>query len=385
MSMSDLGLIFAVYRRHKTRTLFTVLSVAVAFAILLVLTALSHGITGLTSNAQAQRLVIIGKSSNTPVNYAAKIATVAGVVAVDYQAGFAGWVGDQRHWVYAMGVPFAAHMRVHPELHVSNGEYRAMQTDRQGAVAGAALARKMGWKIGDIVRIQGGPPQMGGNPTWSFRLDGIFTSTLPDSTQQYLAVHYDYVNEGRADIFNRDKIDNIFVLADDARHISRIARAIDERFAHSQPNTQTFPEQLLTAAVVKSFGDVGAILTAIAAAVFASMLLVVGNTMAGSVRERMNEFAMMRALGFTRRRLARQVLGEATLMIGIGAALGVFLGWQICTALAPTISQVAPYFMVTWQALALALALAVGFSLLTGLLPARRVTRLDIARALRRI
>lgn len=383
--MTNIKLVTSVFRSHITRTVFTMLSVAVAFAILLVLSAMSHGITGLTSNAQAQRLIILGKSGSIPLNYAAKITAIPGVVAVDYQAGFSGWIGDRHNWIYAKGVPFEDHMRVNPDFQLSEAEYRAMLADRRGAIACAPVAKKMGWNIGDTIRLQDGLRQEGGNTTWTFKLAGIFTSTQPEAMQQHIVVHYDYINEGRTDLINRDKIGNITVLADDARNIGRVARAIDERFAHAQPTTQTLPEQLLAAAVVKSFGDVTAILIAIASAVFTSMLLVAGNTVAGSVRERMNAFALMRALGFSRARLAGLVLIEAGLLIGSGASLGIVLGWQICAAMTPVIGEMLPYFMVTWQTLALAVLLAIGFALLTGFLPARSVTMLDIADSLRRI
>ncbi len=107
--------------------------------------------------------------------------------------------------------------------------------------------------------------------------------------------------------------------------------------------------------------------------------------MSNSVRERLSEFAVMRALGFGRRRLVRLVLRESGWIVGMGALLGLALGWRLCLMMAPAVGETLPYFVVTWQAVAAAVLLAALFSILTGILPARRVTALEVADTLRRI
>jgi len=383
--VTDLSLTFAVFRRHKMRTLFTVLSVTVAFAIFLVLATLYHGFAGLINYGQAQRLNVWGESfAKLPLSYAARIAPLPGVKAVAYQTGLYGHFRDPRNGVYVTGATFTQYMKVFPELSVTAAGRRAMLADRQCAIAGAPTARKMGWKVGDTIPISGAPAQTNGSTTWYFHLCGIFKSTLPDSLVPSLVAHYAYLNEGRADAKARDQVDQIFVMADDARDVSHVVRAIDKMFANTQPAVMVLPDSLLSISVVKSFGDVGAILTYIGIAVFFSMLLVTGNAMSNSVRERMNEFALMRALGFGRARLAWLVLKESAWIIGLGAGLGLLLGWRLCLGMAPVIGDILPYFVVTWQAVAVAFLLAVLFAALTGILPARRVTTLPVADTLRR-
>ena len=383
--MTDNSLTFTVFRRHKMRTVFTVLSVAVAFAIFLVLATLYNGFAGLVNYGRAQRLdVWIDGFGNLPVSYAAKIASLRGVKAVAYQTSLFGYFRDPKNNVAVAGVPFEQYLMVFPELSVTGAERQAMLRDRQCAIAGAPLANKMGWKTGDTIPVSGGPAQKNGSTTWYFHLCGIFKSTLPDTLMQTLVAHYAYLNEGNADASARDHADQIFLTTQDARDVPAVARRIESTFANAQPAVIALPDALLYLSVVKSFGDVGAIITAIGAAVFLSMLLVTGNAMSNSVRERLNEFAVMRALGFGRRRVVRLVLRESGWIVGVGAALGLVLGWRLCLMMAPVVSDTLPYFAVTWQAVAAAVLLAVLFSILTSILPARRVTALEVADTLRR-
>jgi len=383
--VTDNSLTFTVFRRHKMRTLFTVLSVAVAFAIFLVLATLYNGFAGLVNYGRAQRLdVWIDGFGNLPVSYAAKIASLRGVKAVAYQTSLFGYFRDPKNSVAVAGVPFEQYLTVFPELSVTGAEGQAMLRDRQCAIAGAPLANKMGWKTGDTIPVSGGPAQKNGSTTWYFHLCGIFKSTLPDTLMQTLVAHYAYLNEGNADASARDHADQIFLTTEDARDVPVVARRIESTFANAQPAAIALPDALLYLSVVKSFGDVGLIITAIGAAVFLSMLLVTGNAMSNSVRERLNEFAVMRALGFGRGRVVRLVLRESGWIVGLGAALGLLLGWRLCLLMAPVVSDTLPYFAVTWQAVAAGVLLAALFSILTSILPARRVTALEVADTLRR-
>lgn len=384
--MTDNSLTFAVFRRHKMRTLFTVLSVSVAFAVFLVLATLYNGFAGLVNYGRAQRMDVWSDGfGRLPLSYAAKIAPIAGIKAVSYQTGIYGNFRDPRNAVTVAGVPFEQYMEVYPELSVTGAERKAMLGDRQCAIAGAPLADKLGWKIGDTIPVSGGPPQKNGSTTWVFHLCGIFKSTLPDTLMQNLVAHYAYLNEGNPDGAARDQVDQIVLTTDNARDTAVMAHTVEKIFANAQPPAMALPDALLYLSVVKSFGDVGAIVTYIGAAVFLSMLLVTGNAMSNSVRDRLNEFALMRALGFSRRRLVWQVLRESGWIIGLGAALGLALGWWLCRLMAPVVVDVLPYFVVTWQAVAVAAVLAVIFAVLTSILPARRVTALPVADTLRRI
>lgn len=384
--MSDFSLILGAFRNHKSRTLFTVLSVVVAFAVLMVLASLYSGVTGLVHYTRAQRSSVWAEGfGQLPLAYVKRIATIPGIQVTAYRNGMSGAFREPKNSVYVKGVSFTDYMKVFPELSLPDAYRRAMLADRLGVIAGAPLAKKYGWKTGDTIRLINGPAQRSGSTTWTFHLHGIFKSTLPDSMGESLVAHYDYINEGRADPSQKDKVDQVFFLATDARAVATVSQRIDKMFEHSSPPAMSFPDTLLYATVIKSFGDIGLIIVDVSLAVFFSMLLVTGNTIAQSVRERISEFALLRALGFGRRRLLRLVLGEAGLLIGTGACFGALLGWQLCRVMSPLMSDVLPFFSVPWQVLPIAAALAALFILLSGLLPMRQVTGLAIADSLRRV
>jgi putative ABC transport system permease protein len=383
--VSTTSLIFGAFRRHKVRTLFTVLSIAVAFAVYLVLATFYNGINGVTYYANAQRLMIWGETASLPLSYAPKIAAIPGVTAVNRSVGFDAFYPSAKYWVYVLTADPAAYFTVYPEYKLGDAQRQAFAADRQGAIAGAVLAKRLGWKVGDTIRLQNGLVQKNGSNVWVFHLTGIFDAPgIPEGYQQGFVAHYDYINEGRADAAKKDTADNLQVMVDDPRRTNSVAHRIEAMFAHSSPPTLAAPDQLLVASVLKSFGDIGALLMAICAAVFCSMLLVTGNTMASSVRDRLHEYALLRALGFARGRVAGLVLRESGVLIGTGAALGLALGWLLYDAMKVAVTQNLPAFIITWQTLVLAGVLAIGFALIAGLLPARRVTNLAVAETLRR-
>ncbi|HEX4080372.1 MAG TPA: FtsX-like permease family protein [Rhizomicrobium sp.] len=384
--MSNLGLVLSAFRRHRGRAAFTVLSVAAAFAIFAILAALHEGLSGQINYTLAQRLITINKlmagDVTLPVSYAQKIASVPGVSVVSWSKQFETWYRRPGNAVPVLA--FAANvLKVYPEFGAALAERRAFLSDRHGAIAGPALARRMGWKVGDTIPLEGGPLQKNGSTTWIFHLDGIYRADLPEGYQSLFVTNYDYYNDGVADPRLKDRVHEFDTLIADPRAISRISHAIDARFADATPETMTFSEQQATLSGLREFGDVGLIITCIGAAVFFSMLLITANTMANSVHERTGEFAMMRALGFGRWRLSGLVLLEALVLMGTGAALGLAAGFELCRLMTPYVTDVLQAFVLTWSDVAAAAGLAVVFSLLASLVPGWRVTALPVAAALR--
>jgi len=384
--MTRLGLALSTFRRHKGRTLFTVLSVATAFAIFAILTAIEQGLDGRMSLASAQRLdTSTAMNVALPVSYAATIRSIPGVVSVTYLSGFGGYFRDPNNVVPVLAFSLPSVLKVYPEFAIPDDQKEAFLKDRQGAVVGDVLAQKMGWRVGQTIPVEGGPPQKNGSTTWTFHIDGIYHTDLPAGYQKFFMVNYEYFNEGLAPSPTKDTVQNFNELVDDPKDIDRVARAIDTRFMNASTETRTESEQQETMSSLRQFGDVGAVVTYIGLAVFASMLLITGNTMANSVRERMGEFAMMRALGFGRLQLALIVLRESAILIGVGTALGLLAGWGLSLLMESVMTAVLRGFAVTWMSVEFAVALAILFALATGLLPGRRVAELPVAATLRRM
>ena len=384
--MSRFGLALSAFRRHIGRTIFTVLSVATAFAIFTILGAIEQGMNGNISLASAQRLDTASRiNSPLPLSYGAVIRSIPGVVAVTNMTGFPGYFRDPKQNVPVMAFSIPAVLKIYPEFVLPDDQKQAFIHDRQGALVGDVLARKYGWRVGETIPVQGGPPQQNGSTTWIFHIDAIYHTDLPSGYQEFFVVNYDYLNDGLAPSPRKDTVDQLVMLVDDPKDMDRITQAIDARFTNASPDTLTESEQQEVMSAMRQFGDIGAIVTYVGLAVFASMLLITGNTMANSVRERMGEFAMMRALGFSRLQLVFIVLRESALLIGAGAALGVLAGWGVSILMAKVMMRVLESFAVTWVTVALAAAFALLFALVTGLLPGRRVADMPVATTLRRM
>jgi putative ABC transport system permease protein len=385
--MSKFGLALSAFRQHRGRTVFTILSVATAFAIFAIFFALNQGLSGQINYTLAQRLITINKlmagDVTLPVSYANRIAAVPGVSVVSWSKQFETYYRQPGNVVPVLAFPRNV-LQVYPEFaFAALAERRAFLSDRRGAIVGPALAKRMGWKAGDTIPLEGGPLQKNGSTTWIFHLDGIYSANLPEGYQSLFVTNYDYYNEGIADPRLKDRVYQFDTLIKDPRAVSRVSHAIDALYAGATPQTMTFSEQQLTLSGLREFGDVGAIILYIGAAVFFTMLLITANTMANSVRERTGEFAMMRALGFSRWQLTGLVFLEAVVMMIIGAALGLGIGFELCRLMTPYVTDVLQAFAFTWVAAGAAAALALLFALLASLAPGWRVTRLPVAAALR--
>ena len=383
--MTRLGLAFSAFRRHKGRVIFTVLSVTTAFAIFTILATINEGMNGKMSLASAQRLDTSPTMNIAlPVSYAATIRSIPGVADITYEAGFDGYFQDPKKGISVLAFAVPSVLKVYPEFSIPADQQTTFLHDREGAIVGEVLARKMGWHVGETVPIQGGLAQKNGSTTWMFHIDGTYRTDLPSGYQEFFLVNYDYFNEGLAASPIKDTVGQITTLVDDPKNIGRVAHMIDARFTNSTPDTRTESEQQETMSALRQFGDVGSIITYVGIAVFASMLLITGNTMANSVRERMNQFAMMRALGFGRLQVAFIVFREAAILIGAGATLGVLAGWGVSKLMEPIMAPVLRGFAMPWTAVVIAAALALLFALATGCIPGRRVANLEIATTLRR-
>ncbi|MHB8404691.1 MAG: ABC transporter permease [Gammaproteobacteria bacterium] len=383
--MNTFTLIWGAMKRRKARTIFTFLSVVVAFMLFCVLAAVRQGMLGQLKINIAERLDTNSiAQSLMPLSYYAKIMSVPGVTAGIYFIGFQGHYKNEKNSLRVVVTNAKELFKVYQEFSAPPAQMQAWLSDRQGAVAGPILARRMGWKVGDTIPIQGGPAQKDGSTTWYFHLDGIYKTGLPTAYQSFFVAHYQYYNQGIANTNMQNVVGQYTERIDDPRNASAISNAIDKLFEHSTPQTLTQSQVAEAISFVRQFGNISAMVIYVGLAVFFSMLLIIGNTMAQSVRERTGEFAMFRALGFKRPWLALLVMRESLLLIVSGGVLGLILGYEVTHLLAPYVGNLLQTFSMTWSAAGLGIVLSIIFGLLAGLVPMRRITRLRVADALRR-
>ncbi|KGM56402.1 membrane protein [Lysobacter arseniciresistens ZS79] len=385
--MKYLHLIWAALFRSKTRTLLTLLSVVAAFLLFGMLDSVRVAFNAGGSVAGADRLVVASRLSITqtlPSRLTAQIAAVPGVEKVVYANWFGGIYRDPKNFFpnFAVGPDYFS---LYPEYRIPAEQLEAFKADRTGAIVGAALAQRHGWKVGDTIPLQATIFPKDGSNDWSFTLRGIFE--LEDDKRRgeenQLMFHWDYFNE--ANDYISDEIGWYMVKLADIDQASQVAQAIDAISANSDHETRTQTEQAFNQAFIKQFADIGLIVSAIMGAVFFTLLLLTGNTMAQAVRERIPELAVLKTIGFTSRSVLMLVLAESVLLVVLGGLLGL----AIAAALMPAVSAVSAASgglvqlpTVQGQTWAVGLALMLAIGLVVGALPALRAMRLNIVDAL---
>ncbi len=384
--MNSVTLIWAALRRHKARRLFTWLCVVVAFTLFSILAATRYGIMGQLTIRTAERLdthAMVSQGTPLPLSYYNNIVSVPGVMAVAYLLGFQGYFRERQSTFQAVFTNAQQLFNVYPEFSTPPAEMRAWLADRQGAVVGSLLARRMGWKVGDTIPVQGGPAQKDGGTTWYFHLRGVYHTDLPSAYRSLFFAHYRYYNQGVAPQF-QNLVNQYKERVDDPRNSTRISNAIDALFANSSPQTLTQSEVEEAVSFIRQFGNITAMVIYVGIAVFFSLLLIVGNMLAQSVRERIAEFAMFRALGFRRVWIVLLVIREALLLIVSGGIIGLILGWVATRLLYPSVGNLLQTFQMTWSAAGAGVVLAVVLTILACLAPMQRIASLRVAEALRK-
>jgi putative ABC transport system permease protein len=378
--MKYLPLIFANLRRKKLRTVLTIGSFAVA-VFLFGFLAIIHGAFGGNLDViGVDRLMVINKVSiiqPLPLSYKSQIERIPGVKYVTAQTWFGGIYQDPKNFFASFAVDPDTQRLVFPELAVTDDEWKAFLDDREGAIVGARTAKRFGWKVGDRIPLQA--PIYGG--TWEFNIRGIYNNPKDgvDLTQFWL--HDKYLDERRD--FGKGQIGWYTVSLSSPDDATRVIKVIDDQFANSPFETKTETLAAMTASWVKQAGNIEFLILAIGGVVFFTLLLVTGNTMALSVRERMAELAVMKAVGFSNRFVLLIVLAESLVIAVIGGTIGILLAKLMTLGGDPT-GGILYSFILPVSAMLLGLVAALAIGMMAGIIPATNAMRLRVVDALRR-
>jgi putative ABC transport system permease protein len=221
-----------------------------------------------------------------------------------------------------------------------------------------------------------------GGRTWEFDLEGIFSTDDPRGGTGYMLFHYDYFEEARA--FGKGTVGWYILRIARGANPVEVANTVDAQFANSPNETKTSTEQAFVESFSKQFGNIALIVSLILGAVFFTLLLVSGNTMAQSVRERISELAVLKTLGFPDRAVLAIVLSESILIMLIGGLLGLGIGWLLVQGLASNLGALLPGLFLSPQAALGALGLIAAAGIAAGIFPALTAMRLSIVDALAR-
>lgn len=378
--MKFLPLVWSALWRKKTRTIFTVLSIVVAFMLFGMLQGVNSAFQATVDRANVNRLIVASAVSFTeslPYSYLAQIETVPGIEAVSHQSWFGAYYQDPKSFVFSFPVEPDRFTRVSSEYQLPPEQWDAFRRTRTGAIIGAELARKYGWKIGDSVPLHSAIwTKKDGTSDWTFDIVGIYSVPEDPNRGNQMFFHYDYFDEGRN--FAAGRIGWCIVKVKDPSQSAAIAQAIDKLFANSSFETETKTEKEFQQSFLKQIGDINFIVTRILFAVFFALLFATGSSLMQSVRERIPELAVLKTLGFTDQGVLSLVFAESLLMCVL-AALG---GLGIATVLFPSFKDVFGTVRVPPAVIMEGVLLAALLAICTGLPPAWRAKRLHIVDAL---
>ena len=383
--MTRSGFVIANLFRKRTRTILTLLSVIMAFLLFGLLQSINTVFNSGADFVGAARLFVQARVSFTsplPVSMVPKLEAIPGVARVAYQQWFGGVWQENTPLIMFATDPQRYH-DVYPEWVMPDTQWQAFAHTRTGMIAGKQLADQHHWKLGQRIPISSNIyPQKNGSKAWIFDLVGVFDGKDEDwKKRTNLAfIQQDYFDE--ANQFGVKGRENFFILKlTDSNRAQQVARTVDAMFENSPDETKTQTEKDFNISFVKQIGDIGLIVRWILFAVFFTLLLVVGNTMAQSVRERIPELAVLKTLGFSDGSVLGFVLAEAFALCLAGGLLGLLLA-SIAGAMVEKGTGGQFQLTVDYRVWLIGIAVIALMSLAVGLLPGLRARRLRIVDAL---
>jgi putative ABC transport system permease protein len=380
--MKYLPLVLAGLWRRPARTLFTFLSIVVAFILFGILSAIDGGLAHQLDAARLDRLIVDTKfGTQLPLAYLDQIARIPGVAVVAPRQILVGYYQDPK-------VPFGIIMTdrrffgVRPELNATGQQIDTLLKTRTGALITVFSAKRFGWKVGDKVPVISNTIRRDGSHTWTFDIVGIIDDMDRPGKARYFISNYDYMDQER--VTDKGTIDRILVRIKDPKRATQTGRTIDALFANSAAPTRTISEKFdRQAGGISSIGDVGFFTRAVVTAVVFMLLFLTGNTMMQSVRERRSEFAVLKTLGYSDRTVLALVLAEAVILCGLAAGAGLALakvGVPLIGTVSPDLGQL---LLMPWSALLTGLGFALAVAMTAGIIPALKAQRISIIEALR--
>ncbi len=376
-------LVLGALLRKKTRTAFTLASLAMAFLLIGLLQAVNSVLSGGADFLGANRMIVQAKTSFTqplPMRLMPQIASVPGVQFTSHSQFFGGTYQEGKGFFPQFAVNPQRLYDTYPEWVLPDEQRRAFISTQDGAIAGRLLADKYGWKVGDMIPLNSFIwTKTDGTRLWEWRLVGIFEGRDEEWSKRANLMYLNYGMFDEARVTGARGLAGVFVVrVNDPMQSERIAAQIDRKFENSADETKTQSEQEFQLGFLKQLGNIGFILNAISGAVFFTILILTGYTMSQAVRERIPELAVLKCLGFTDRTVLGLVLAESLALCLIGALIGM----TMATVLPPLILP--PEFPVRASAGVWLFAggAVVVLALSVGLPPALRAMRLRIVDAL---
>ncbi len=384
--MFALKLILKNALRHRLRTTLTVLGLVVAtlsFGLLQTVINAWYAGAEAASNTRLITRNAISLVFQLPLSYSAKIRNIEGVNGLAHADWFGGIYQEPRNFFPQFAVSGEAYLNLYPEYRITKAERDAFVHDRKSCIVGRKLANEYDFKIGDIVPLKG--TLYPGN--WEFVVRGIYDGRDANTDTSQFFFHWDYLNETLKKTAPRraNQAGVYIVQISNPDRAAAISLAIDQQFKNSLAETLTETENAFQLSFVSMSETIILAIRIVSFVVIVIIMAVMANTMAMSARERLPEYATMKALGFTPRYLALLIFGESFLIATFGAALGIALLFPSAALFSKKMGTLFPTFEIALQTMLLQALCGLIVGLVAGITPAWRTLRINIVDGLRSI
>ncbi len=373
--------------RHPLRTVLTILGIAVAIcAFAFLRTTVTAWYAGVEASV-ANRLVIRNAISiifPLPYSYKERVMRMPHVTHATYANWFQGTYISERNFFAQFAVESETYFDVYPEYKITPEELKAFQTERNACIVGQKIAEKFNWKVGDSIRMLG--TIYPGD--WDFVIRGIYTSDRPNVDLTQFFFNWKYLNESIAKTTpgRNGEIGIILLRIDDPNLAPSVSDMIDKEFANSSAETLTETESAFQASFVAMSGTIISGLKVISGVIIVIVLLVLANTMAMSIRERMSEYAVLKTLGFESGFIVLLIGGEALLIAAVGGLVGLGIAYPLTKAFGKAMSSLFTYgFDITPGTIALGGLSILIVAIVSAFFPTANVLRTRIVDGLRHI
>ena len=372
--------------RHQLRTGLTLIGLVVAIcAFGLLRTIVDAWYAGVEASSST-RLVTRSSISLTfqlPLNYAQRIRAVEGVRAISWANWFGGVYITERNFFPQFAIDPASYLALYPEYVIADADRLAFLRDRQGAVVGRGLASKFGWQVGDPIPLRGTIYP----GTWTFTLRAIYDGADAKTDENQMFVHWAFINESLRQTARQraDAVGVYIVGIDEPNNAALISQRIDALFANSLAETLSETEKAFQLSFVSMSEAILVAIQAVSLIIIVIIMAVMANTMTMTARERLAEYATLKALGFPPGFVVGLLYGESLLIAGLGGVLGVVATLPLSAAFAQATGTLFPMFQLSALTMGLQLLAAAIVGIVAAAWPAWRMSRIDIVDGLRHV
>ena len=372
--------------RHKLRTLLTMVGLVVAISAFGLLRTIVDAWYAGVEGSSSTRLVVRSNISLTfplPLNYAQRLRAVEGVTQVSWSNWFGGVYITERNFFPQFAVDPATYLPMYPEYRIADEQRTAFLRDRQGVLVGRKLADKFGWKLGDQIPLRGTIYP----GTWTFTLRGIWDGAEAKTDESQLLMHWAYLNESiRLRAPRRADAVGVYIVGiDEPNNAALVSQRVDKMFANSLAETLTETEAAFQLGFVSMSEAILVAVQAVSLIIVVIIMAVMANTMTMTARERLAEYATLKALGFSPGFVVRLIFGESLLIAAIGGLAGLLLTLPLAAAFRSAVGTLFPVFQVSTLTMARQLLAALVVGTVAAAWPAWRMSRIDIVAGLRHV